>query len=134
MKIEAQIVYAKRYNFTDNQSGRIVKGCRIDYYPINTEDCTVDEQDQKGLLLTSLTGDYDLFRKLRNLPNKYLISCEIKPDASGRPKIIPIDVSDIILEDDSDGGQSENEESQSENLNSPNYFNEDGIYSPATLE
>ena len=87
MKQEVQVLYVSRYDFTDDATGQVIRGCKITY---SSKDCLKDK-DFVGYKVNTSNFPYDTYDKFLNL--KFPIKCEITleiNDVNKKPRVTNI--------------------------------------------
>lgn len=76
------VLYAKRYDFKDKETGRQVDGAKVTYL-----DQPVDGPDQRGLPPLICPAPLKLFNDFHTLPGYYDLDFATLPDSKGKPQL-----------------------------------------------
>lgn len=77
------ILSARRYEFKDDKTGELVKGCSVDYV---TGDLA-NTETQRGAFPLTITAPPDVFGQLQAVPGAYEMDFKQRPGRNGRPTL-----------------------------------------------
>ena len=78
--MERVVLAAKRYDFTDEKTGKRITGAKIMYLE------GVESSDNvRGSLPVTVPAQIDLFQVFKQLPGVYKVDFSMFPDGSGKP-------------------------------------------------
>ena len=87
---ELLVLGVKRYSFTNEGSGEIVEGTRMEY--IEGFEYPFDESNMKGIFVMNVTAPYVFFEKVDKVPAYYNVVFRQRPGAGGKPVQVPVDL------------------------------------------
>lgn len=89
MELDVRLLYVSRYDFIDDSTGQVIKGCKLTYSTKNP----VSDEDRVGFKINTCTLPYEKFDELKALkfPHDAKVVLELV-DLDKKPK-----VKDVII-------------------------------------
>jgi len=89
MEIKVQLLYVSRYDFKDDSTGEVIRGCKLTY---STQE-PIKEDDRIGYKVNTCNLPYEKFNDLKKLTFPYSASLVLElVDLEKKPK-----VKDVII-------------------------------------
>jgi hypothetical protein len=77
------VIYAKRYSFTNRETGELVEGVTVQYLP----DEIANKPDEKGQQPVKLSMPVGNWNQVESVPGKYDMDFDFVPDSRGNVKV-----------------------------------------------
>ena len=87
MQIEVQLLYVSRYDFKDDSTGEVIRGCKLTYASKNI----VSDDDRIGFKVNTCNLPYEKFEDLKKVkfPQSAKLELELV-DLDKKPKVIDV--------------------------------------------
>lgn len=89
MTKEVQILYVSRYDFKDDSTGEIIKGCKVTFSSLDS----LSDKDFKGYKINTINLPYEKYEDFANVdfPVKAEVEYDIV-DTSKKPKVVDVTI------------------------------------------
>ncbi len=84
-----RVVYVARYDFKNDDTGEVIRGCKVTYLSVDP----FDEKDNKGYKTNTINLAYEKFKLFENVA--FPVDCQVEfdiIDANKKPKVLDIKV------------------------------------------